>query len=226
MRYPNIVKAAFISRENRFVATVALDDQPIQVHVKNTGRCRELLVPGAVVYLVRSDNPGRKYAYDLVSVEKNGRLINMDSQAPNTMFGEFLASGHFLPDVTGIKAEFKFGNSRFDFYFERQDEKHLVEIKGVTLEQNGHCRFPDAPTERGAKHLRELIAARNAGYHCWVCFVVQMEQVESLSPNDETDPRFGQALRDAAEAGVNVRAFSCRVSPGEVSIYQPVSVVL
>lgn len=226
MRYPNITKATFISRENRFVATVELEGQQIQVHVKNTGRCRELLVPGATVYLVRSDNPNRKYAYDLVTVEKNGQLINMDSQAPNGMFGEFLASGGFLDGVTVIKPEYKFGNSRFDFYFERQGEKHLVEIKGVTLEESGVCRFPDAPTERGAKHLRELIAAREAGYHTWVCFVVQMEQVKWLSPNDATDPRFGQALRDAANAGVEVRAYSCRVVPGEVSILNPVAVKL
>ena len=226
MRYPNITPATFISRENRFVATVELKGQKIQVHVKNTGRCRELLVPGALVYLVRSDNPSRKYAYDLVTVQKGERLINMDSQAANGIFGEFLANGSFIDGITLIKPEYKFGNSRIDFYFERGDEKHLVEVKGVTLEQDGVCRFPDAPTERGSKHLRELAAAKELGYHSWVCFVVQMDDVVCLRPNDATDPAFGQALRDAAADGVEVRAYCCDVIPGEVKILREIPVVL
>ena len=222
MRYPNITKATFISRENRFVVTVLLNGEQIKVHVKNTGRCRELLVLGACVYLVKSDNPGRKYLYDLVAVEKGDRLINMDSQAPNVIFGEFLANGGLLQGITQIKPEFQFGNSRFDFYFSRGEERHLVEVKGVTLERDGVCRFPDAPTQRGTKHLRELIEATKHGYHSWVCFVIQMENAAVLCPNDDTDPSFGQALRDAADAGVHILAFSCRVIPGEVTVLREV----
>lgn len=218
MRYPNITKASFVSRENRFVATVELEGQPIKVHVKNTGRCRELLTPGAAVYLVRSDNPERKYAYDLVSVEKGGLMVNMDSQAANRVFEEFLRSGGFLEGLTALRPEYTFGNSRIDFYFERGEEKHLVEVKGVTLESDGVCRFPDAPTERGAKHLRELASAVEQGYRATVCFVVQMDGMKYLTPNDATDPAFGRALREAAAAGVEVRAFCCAVTPDTLTV--------
>ena len=218
MQYPNITPAVFCSRENRFVATVELKGQPIKVHVKNTGRCRELLVPGATVYLTRSDNEKRKYVYDLVAVRKGELLVNMDSQAANTVFGEFLRGGGLLDGVTLVKPEYTFGASRIDFYFERGSERHLVEVKGVTLEENGVCRFPDAPTLRGAKHLRELAKAAGEGIHAWICFVVQMDGMKYLAPNIRTDPDFAAALREAAQAGVQVKAFCCRVEPDILSI--------
>ena len=218
MQYPNITPAVFLSRENRFVATVELNGQSIKVHVKNTGRCRELLVPGATVYLTRSDNEKRKYAYDLVAVRKGELLVNMDSQAANTVFGEFLRGGGLVDGVTLVKPEYGFGASRIDFYFERGEERHLVEVKGVTLEENGVCRFPDAPTLRGAKHLRELAKAAGEGYHAWICFVVQLDGMTYLEPNVRTDPDFATALREAAQAGVQVKAFCCRVEPDKLSI--------
>lgn len=226
MQYPNIIKATFISRENRFVATVELGGQPVKVHVKNTGRCRELLIPGAVVYLVHSDNSARKYAYDLVSVEKGGRMVNMDSQAANRVFEEFLRAGGLIDDITCLKPEFTHGASRFDFYFERGGEKHLLEVKGVTLETDGVCRFPDAPTLRGAKHLRELAQAVGEGYRAWICFVVQMGGMQYLEPNVATDPAFAHALKEAVQAGVEVRAFCCAVTPDSLSIKEELPVHL
>lgn len=218
MRYPNITKASFMSRQNRFVATVNLNGAETQVHVKNTGRCRELLIPGATVYLVDSNNEKRKYRYDLVAVEKGDLLVNMDSQAPNQVFGDFLRSGGFLEGVELVKPEYRYGSSRIDFYFERQGERHLVEIKGVTLEENGICRFPDAPTDRGARHLEELTGAVREGFHAWACFVVQMKGMRWLEPNEKTDPAFAKALREAAAAGVGVRAFCCQVYPDGLEI--------
>lgn len=226
MRYPNITKASFVSRQNRFVATVVLNGEEIQVHVKNTGRCRELLTPGATVYLVDSHNDKRKYRYDLVSVEKGALLVNMDSQAPNQVFGEFLRAGGFLKGVTLVKPEYRYGSSRIDFYFERGEERHLAEIKGVTLEENGICRFPDAPTERGARHLEELAKAVREGFHAWACFVVQMDGMRWLEPNEKTDPAFSKALREAAKAGVNVRAYCCQVYPEGLEIVSELPVHL
>ena len=231
MQYPNICAGTFIKRCNRFVAHVELDGQVQVCHVKNTGRCRELLVPGATVYLTESDNPARKTRYDLVAVEKECPrgtiLLNMDSQAPNKVFGEWAASGGFRPGLTLLRPETTWGNSRFDYYWEGEaGTKGFVEIKGVTLEEDGVVRFPDAPTTRGVKHLEELIAARQAGYEAAVCFVVQMPQVKWLEPNDATHPEFGAALRKAAEAGVQVLAVECRVTPDTLAITQPVSVRL
>lgn len=228
MQYKSVKEAQFISRENRFVATVILDGEPIKVHVKNTGRCRELLQPGAKVFLSDSENLERKYRYDLVAVEKSGLLINMDSQAPNQAFGEFLRAGGLVDGVTYIKPEYKYGNSRIDFYFERRDERHLVEVKGVTLEQDGICRFPDAPTIRGTKHLKELTKAAGEGYHAWICFVVQMDGMRWLEPNELTDPDFAAALRSAAAAGVKVCAFQCEVKPNdmEMTITLPVHLTM
>lgn len=226
MRYPNLCTATFLRRPNRFIAQVELDGREETVHVKNTGRCRELLVPGAQVCLVKSDNPARKTAYDLVAVWKGERLINMDSQAPNRILEEYLPeSGLFGPDLT-IHPEFTHGDSRFDFMVESQGRRHLIEVKGVTLEQNGLAKFPDAPTERGVKHIHGLIRAMGEGYESWICFVVQMEGISTLRPNDETHPQFGEALRAAARAGVHILALGCRVTPGAAEIAYTIPVQL
>ena len=226
MTYPNSIPARFLSRPYRFVAQVELDGVETTVHVKNTGRCRELLVPGARVWLVKSDNPSRKTAYDLVAVEKGDRLINMDSQAPNAVFGEWAQAGCFVPGLTLLKPEYKHGDSRFDFYWEAGDRKGFVEVKGVTLEQDGAVYFPDAPTQRGIKHLHGLTTCLDEGYEAAVCFVIQMEQAYFFSPNDETHPAFGEALRQAHAAGVRVLALSCSVTPDSLSISAPVPVRL
>ena len=226
MQYQNITTGRFVDRPNRFIAHVEIDGQVQTVHVKNTGRCRELLVPGATVYLQGSDDPKRKTAWDLIVVEKGERLINMDSQAPNKVFGEWVSAGRFLPDVTLIRPETKYGDSRFDFYLEADGKRHFVEVKGVTLEEDGIIRFPDAPTLRGVKHVEELIRAHEQGYESWVCFVVQMSDVKHFEPNDRTHPEFGQALRKAAKAGVHVRALECRVIPDQLDIVGTIPVVL
>ena len=226
MRYPNVTPAVFLARPNRFVAQVLLDGETVTVHVKNTGRCRELLVPGARVWLTRSPNPHRKTAYDLIAVEKGARLINMDAQAPNQVFREWAEAGGFLPGLTLLKAEQTHGDSRFDFYWEAGARKGFVEVKGVTLEEDGVVRFPDAPTLRGVKHLEELVRARQAGYEAAVCFVIQMENVIRFQPNDRTHPAFGQALRAAAAAGVEVLALDCRVAPDRLELNRPVPVEL
>lgn len=226
MQYQNIVSGGFLDRPNRFIAHVEIDGQIQTVHVKNTGRCKELLVPGATVYLEGSSDPKRKTAWDLIAVEKGDRLINMDSQAPNKVFGEWVAAGGFLPGVTQIKPEIRYGNSRFDFYVETEERGHFVEVKGVTLEENGVVRFPDAPTERGIKHLEELVKATQEGYECWVCFVIQMSDVKHLEPNDTTHPQFGDALRRAAQAGVHVLALECRVERDRLTISGTIPVQL
>ena len=226
MRYPNLTPATFLSRPNRFVAQVLVSGKPVTVHVKNTGRCRELLVPGAQVWLTKSDNPNRKTSYDLIAVEKGARLINMDAQAPNKVFFEWAAAGHFVPGLTLLKAEQKHGDSRFDFYWEAGPRKGFVEVKGVTLERDGAVYFPDAPTERGIKHLHGLVDSLAQGYEGTVCFVIQMEQADFFAPNDQTHPAFGQALRAAAQAGVQVLALCCSVTPDSLSISQPVPVKL
>ena len=226
MYYPNIVSGIFIDRPNRFIAHVEIDGEVQTVHVKNTGRCKELLVPGATVYVQHWDSPKRKTAWDLVKVQKGDRLINMDSQAPNKMFEEWVKAGHFLPGVTLVRPECRYENSRFDFYIEAEGKRHFVEVKGVTLEENGVVRFPDAPTMRGVKHLEELIHAREKGYECWVCFVIQMEGVRHFEPNDRTHPEFGETLRKAAQAGVHVLAVDCAVTEDSVQIREKVAVKL
>ncbi len=226
MRYGTVIPGRFVDRPNRFVAHVDTAEGIQTVHVKNTGRCRELLVPGAAVYLERGTNPGRKTAFDLIAVEKGGRLINMDAQAPNRVFGEWTAAGGFLPQVTAVRPEFSYGESRLDFCLETPEGPHLVEVKGVTLERGGAAYFPDAPTERGVKHIRELQRAAEAGLGATLFFVVQMEGVRSVSPNDGTHPAFGAALREAAAHGVAVRAFDCTVTPESVAIRHPVPVLL
>ena len=224
MRYDNIVRGRFLSRPNRFIALVDIDGAETVCHVKNTGRCRELLVPGAEVYLVPGTAPGRKTPYDLVAVDKSGVLINMDAQAPNRVFAEFART--FDPQALSVRPEFRFGDSRLDFCLERSDGLHLVEVKGVTLESGGHARFPDAPTERGVKHIRELMRAVEQGHRATAFFVVQMAQVTDFAPNDDTHPAFGAALRQAAAAGVQVAAYACRVTPDTMSIDRPVPVIL
>ena len=218
MRYPNLTEAVFVRRPNRFIAQVELEGRLETVHVKNTGRCKELLTPGARVCLVKSDNPARKTAYDLVAVQKGERLINMDAQAPNAAFGEYARAGRFLPDTQSVRAEVRYGDSRFDFAMEAGGRTHYVEVKGVTLEQDGVVRFPDEPTQRGVKHLKELQAAAARGCGAHVVFVIQMAGAERFEPNDRTHPAFGQALRQAAENGVQVHAFWCRVTPDSMNI--------
>ena len=230
MTYPNIRPGTFIKRPNRFIAHVEVDGAEEICHVKNTGRCRELLVPGAKVWLVESDNPERKTRFDLVAVEKvradGTLLINMDSQAPNHIFREWAEAGNFRPDLKILRGETTFGNSRFDFYWEDSEKRGFVEIKGVTLEHDGVVRFPDAPTERGVKHLEELISAKTAGYEAAVCFIVQMEGMKHLEPNDATHPAFGDALRKCAAAGVEVFALECETAPGYVKAVRPIPVLL
>ena len=256
MEYKHIVPGRFLERPNRFIAKVEIGDvegeccrereptydagqererkadrienahaqerknqETETVHVKNTGR-------GARVYLERSDNPVRRTAYDLVAVEKGTRLINMDSQAPNKAAEEWLRSGAFLPDIRLVQPEFRYGNSRFDFYMETASERIFMEVKGVTLEEDGVVLFPDAPSDRAVKHVEELILARHAGYRCFVLFVIQMENVKYFTPNRRTHPEFAEALRKAEQAGVEILACDCLVTPESMRINRPVPIIL
>ena len=225
MLYGKILPGRFLARPNRFIAHVEVEGRVEICHVKNTGRCRELLLPGVRVWLEECGNPARTTKYDLIAVEKERQsgplLINMDSQAPNKVFGEWAAAGGlgFVPNV--LRPEMTYGNSRFDYYWEFLKEAEICrgfwEVKGVTLEEEGTARFPDAPTLRGVKHLEELLQARQAGYGAGVCFVVQMAGMDHVEPNDTTHPEFGAALRRAAQAGVEVRALECAVEPGRLT---------
>ena len=226
MTYSNISGAVFVDRPNRFIAHVELDGHLQVCHVKNTGRCRELLVPGARVLVQRIDKPGRKTDLDLIGVWKGQRLINMDAAAPNRVFAEWALAGGFLPGLTLLKAEAVHGDSRFDFYLEAGPRRGFVEVKGVTLEEDGVVRFPDAPTERGVKHLEELTACMAEGYEAYVCFVIQMTGMKDFAPNDATHPAFGEALRRAAAAGVGVLARECRVTPDTLTVAGAVPVLL
>lgn len=226
MKYESIVKGRFIKRLNRFVALCEIDGEEIYCHVKNTGRCGEILVPDAECYLEKSDNPDRKYAYSLVVVRKGERLINIDSQAPNKAAGEFISSGYFCVQPELLKAEKCYGNSRFDFYFEHDGKKAFLEVKGVTLENGGSVFFPDAPTQRGTKHLNELCSCIEDGFEAYVLFVVQMKGVSSFSPNKLTDPDFSTALKRASQQGVHILAYDCYVSENEMKIKDKVPVVL
>ncbi len=214
MKYKNIFKAEFISRPNRFIAIVRINDEEIKVHVKNTGRCSELLLPGSVVYLEKADNPDRKTPYDLVAVEHDGKIINIDSQAPNAVVKEWLLK----QDYTNVYPEYRFGNSRIDFYMEKDEVKFLLEVKGCTLFRDGVGYFPDAPTERGTKHLRELTGALKQGYHAMVGFVIQGEGISEVRPNADTDPEFAKAFYEAKEAGVEILFLKCRVNPDSLEI--------
>lgn len=226
MRYDSVISGRFLERPNRFIAHVETENGVQTVHVKNTGRCRELLIPGAEVYLAKGSNPNRKTAYDLIAVKKNGLLVNMDAQAPNQVFAEWVLGGGFLPDAKALRREYTYGESRLDFCLETERGLHLVEVKGVTLEERGEARFPDAPTERGVKHIRELQRAVENGLDATLFFVVQMENMHSVSPNDVTHPAFGTALREAAAAGVHVCAWDCAVTPDSLSIRQQLPVLL
>ncbi|MBE6613731.1 MAG: DNA/RNA nuclease SfsA [Ruminococcaceae bacterium] len=224
MRYPadSVIRAEFLRRPNRFIAHCRLEGTEVICHVKNTGRCRELLLPGAVVYLCRAaEGTARKTAYDLIAVEKNGQIINMDSQAPNLAAGEFLRKR-----FDSVRAEVTYGSSRVDFLAEKNGRKTYVEVKGVTLERDGAVFFPDAPTERGTKHIHELIRAVQEGFHAAILFVIQMDTVRYFSPNDGTDPAFGKALREAADAGVEILAYACHVEPDVMEITEPVEIRL
>ena len=225
MKYDAMVPGEFLSRPNRFIAHIRIDGTEEICHVKNTGRCRELLTPGARVWCEKAKNPLRKTKYDLIAVEKGRRLVNMDSQAPNAAAGEWLAAGG-LGTVENLRAESVYGESRFDFSFALNGKICFLEVKGVTLETDGVCAFPDAPTERGVKHLRGLARAAEAGFGAYVLFVIQMADVEYLRPHEERDPAFAAALREAAAAGVAVLAMDCTVTPDSMVIRKPVEVRL
>lgn len=220
-----MVPGKFLTRPNRFIAHVEIEGKQEVCHVKNTGRCRELLPPGAQVWCEVAGNPARKTKFDLITVKKGQRLINMDSQAPNAAVKEWLSAGG-LGAVENLRPETVHGGSRFDFSFTLEGRPCLLEVKGVTLETDGVCAFPDAPTERGARHLRELAQAAREGYGAYVLFVIQMSDVQFLHPNDATDPEFGLALREAAAAGVQVMAMDCRVEIDGMTIGKPVEVLL
>lgn len=226
MKYENISEGRFISRPNRFIAEVEMQDGRKTVHVKNTGRCRELLVPGAAVYLEKSAAPGRKTDYDLVAVQKDGKIVNMDSLAPNRTVHEWIASGKYFKDVTLIKPESFYKDSRFDFYVEAGTRKIYIEVKGVTLEKDRTALFPDAPSERALKHVEELIEAVGKGFEGYVIFVIQMKGPERFIPNREAQPEFADALQRAKEAGVHILAYDCSVSADEIELCEPVEVEL
>lgn len=225
MTYGQMTPGTFLTRPNRFIAHVEIRGNREIVHVKNTGRCRELLTPGARVWCRESDNPARKTKFDLIAVEKGNRLINMDSQAPNVAAGEWLRSGA-LGELTDLRAESVHGDSRFDFSFTRDGKPCFLEVKGVTLEREGVCAFPDAPTQRGVKHLRGLTRLAQEGWGAYILFVIQMADVLYLRPNGETDPEFARALVEAAEAGVTLLAMDCHVTPDTMTLRNPVPVRL
>ncbi|MGN1141495.1 MAG: DNA/RNA nuclease SfsA [Oliverpabstia sp.] len=218
MKYYRIKEGKFISRPNRFIASIEIDGKQEVCHVKNTGRCRELLIPGAAVLVEESDNPSRKTKYDLVQVYKGEMLVNMDSQMPNYLVKEWIEHENVFPGLTKLQTEKKYGNSRFDLYVEYQGKKAFIEVKGVTLEKNGTARFPDAPTERGIKHIRELRSCIEEGYEAWIFFIIQMGGVNSFGPNWNTHPEFGRELIRAKESGVHVQAWDCTVRPGEIFV--------
>ena len=224
MKYNNIIKGEFIDRPNRFIANVLIDNNIEVCHVKNTGRCKELLVKGTNVYLQKSDNPNRKTKYDLIAVQKGDRLINMDSQIANYVALELVPN--LFDNIKIFKPEYKYGNSRFDIYVETNTDKIFIEVKGVTLENDGVVSFPDAPTERGVKHLKELQKAVTEGYKAYVLFVVQMADVKYFEPNSKTHPEFADELKKAKENGVVPLAYDCVVSPDSIEIRKPVLIKL
>ena len=226
MQYQRMKKGIFLSRPNRFIAHVKIDGKEEICHVKNTGRCKELLTDRATIYVQHHNDDKRKTKYSLIAVEKGNLLINMDSQAPNKVIGEWLKEQQPFGEVKFLKTECKYGNSRFDFYLETATDKMFIEVKGVTLEEEGIVRFPDAPTERGIKHLEELVACKKAGYKAAVIFVVQMEGMCHFEPNYKTHPAFGEALKRAQAAGVEVLAYECCVTPDSLAITKAIPVQL
>ncbi|MCL1913113.1 MAG: DNA/RNA nuclease SfsA [Eubacteriaceae bacterium] len=226
MKYENITQAKFIDRPNRFIANIEIRGKPEICHVKNTGRCKELLISGAKIYVQESGSKTRKTKYDLISVEKNGKLVNIDSQAPNKVFAEWIRQGNLFCKEAVIKTEAKHASSRFDFYIEDKGNKSFIETKGATLEKDGIAMFPDAPTLRGVKHIQDLVGAVNEGYLAYMVFIIQMEPVFRFTPNKETHPEFADALRAAKNAGVEILAFDCIVSADAIKAKGPIEVVL
>ena len=226
MKYDRILEGIFLKRPNRFIAYGEIQGNQETIHVKNTGRCAELLTPRARIYVQESDNPQRKTKWDLIAVEKQGRMINMDSQIPNRVVQEWIEAGHLFEQVQLVKPEVTYGNSRFDLYVEAGNRKIFIEVKGVTLEENDVVRFPDAPSERAVKHVEELCKAVKDGYEAYVFFVIQMKGVRYFTPNVDTHPAFAEALKKARAAGVRVLAYDCDVTPNEITIGEPVDVVL
>lgn len=231
MKYNRVVPGVFLKRPNRFIAHICIHGKEEVCHVKNTGRCKELLVPGCTVYCAVSDNPNRKTKFDLIAVEKKVEsstlLINMDSQAPNAAVKEWLASGASpFGQIDLLKPESRHGNSRFDFYLECNKRKIFIEVKGVTLEDDGVVLFPDAPTERGVKHVHELIQCHAEGYETYILFVVQMERARYFTPNRKTHPEFADALCEAKQADVELLAYMCTVSPDEMKMDKPLEIKL
>ena len=226
MRYDNIHKGKFLSRPNRFIANVEIDGKAEVCHVKNTGRCKELLVEGCTVWLEHSDSESRKTAFDLVAVEKGDRLINMDSQAPNKAVAEWLRENRPFGEGFSVYPEKKYGNSRFDFYLESQDRKIFMEVKGCTLEKDGVVLFPDAPTLRGVKHIEELSNCLDEGYEAYIMILVQMSDVKYFTPNYDTHPEFGEALEKASRKGVKILCYDCNVTHDSMTVGKPVKVKL
>lgn len=226
MKYERIEKAVFLERENRFVAYVELEGKREKVHVKNTGRCEELLIPGAEVYLQKSENEKRATLWDLIAVKKGERLVNLDSQIPNRCVEEWLQTGNLFKEIQCIRPEITYGDSRLDLYAEGDGKKAFIEVKGVTLEEDGVCLFPDAPSERAVRHIEELIKAKKEGYEAILFFVIQMKEVRYFTPNQKTQPEFAEALKRAKAAGVKILAYDCEVSKDEIRICDPVDVVL
>lgn len=231
MKYDNVVSAKFIERPNRFIAKVDIDGKIETVHVKNTGRCKEILIPGCTVYLSGTKNPARKTKFDLIAVEKNRKnfsplLINMDSQAPNQAMEEWLKKGNLFSMTANIRREVKYNNSRFDFFVSDGDRKIFLEVKGVTLEEKGVALFPDAPTDRGIKHINELMKCMTDGYEAYLIFVIQMKEIIQFSPNYKTHVEFGKVVCEAQKAGVNIIAVDCRVTSNSMVIDEYVPVKL
>ena len=226
MIYDNIYRAKFLSRPNRFIAHIEIDGKTEVCHVKNTGRCKELLTENATVFVQKSDNPNRKTQYDLIGVLKGEQMINMDSQIPNKVFGDWAKNSGFFGSLTFIKAEKTYGNSRFDYYLETETDRIFVEVKGVTLEEDGVVMFPDAPTERGVKHINELCQCIKDGYKACIFFIIQMDNVKYFTPNKRTHPAFADALKKAAENGVGVYALDCKVTENSIVADKFVEIIL
>ena len=226
MKYENVVEGIFLSRPNRFVAEVDIEGKVHTVHVKNTGRCKELLIKGRKCYLSKSNNPNRKTHYDLISVVKKDALknrktellVNLDSQGPNQVFYDYAKEGYFLKDIIEIKREFTYENSRFDCYIKTKDKEHLIEIKGVTLEEDGIAKFPDAPTERGVKHINELIKANALGYESHIVFIIQMKGTYGFMPNEKTHPEFKKVLEEGRSKGVKIHCLEADITPDTMKL--------